>query len=312
MQVSVIGPAIIDVLAQPFSDEVFKKGTYPMENIRLSFGGNALNEAVILGRFGVETELITKVGADEPGRMILEYAKNAGVNTDRFVFKEDLATGVNVVLIDKGGERFFLTDPNSSLRKLEIGDIEPYIDDMAPFVCFPCMFTSPLLGIDGMTSLFAKIKRTSDRTLFLDMTTAKNGEKIEDMTGLFSYVDYFMPNEKELKTISGTEDIKKAAETLIYYGVGHVIVKRGESDTYVLSKDEEFTVPVYPGAKVVDTTGAGDSFCAGVICGLVNGKNLYDSVRFANATASCTIEAVGATEGISSIDEPMRRYDSRW
>ena len=306
-RVTVIGPAIIDVLATPFSADVFSKGTHPLDEIKLSFGGNALNEAVVLGRFGVDTELVTKLGDDEAGERIEAFAKKAGVDTAHFVKEHGLSTGVNVVLIDENKERFFLTNPHSSLRKLSLEDIMPFVPDMADIVCFPCVFTSPLLGITEMTELFNEIKKSPKRSLFVDMTTVKNGEIIDDMAGMFPMVDYFMPNEKELSAISGGMDTEEAAKKLIQYGVKNVIVKRGVNDTFVYTADEHFSVPVYKNAKVVDTTGAGDCFGAGLIYGIANGKSLYDSVRFANAVASCAIEKVGATDGVVSIDEPMRR-----
>ena len=308
MQVSVIGPAIVDVLAEPISSEVFKRGTYPLDRIKLSYGGNALNEAVVLGRFGIETELISKVGADESGRHIIEYATRSGVSVSHIATEPGLDTGINIVLVDEGGERVFLTDPKSSLRRLSADDILPYVDEMAEIVCFPCMFTSALLGIPEMTEVFRAIKADGKRKLFLDMTTAKNGETIADMRELFSYVDVFMPNEKELLSISGGMGTGQAAETLLSYGVKNVIVKCGSRDTMCFSREGDFSVPVYNGARVIDSTGAGDCFGAGLIYAVASGFELKDAVRFGNATASCGIESMGATDGISSIEKPMERY----
>lgn len=310
MQVSVMGPAIVDVLASPVSRDVFERGTYPLKSIRLSYGGNALNESVVLGRFGVETELISKVGADESGRHIIEYADRSGVSVTHIARDSNLDTGINVVLVDDRGERFFLTDPNSSLRKLSIDDLLPYVDGLASIVCFPCMFTSSLLGISEMTKLFKVIKADGDRMLILDMTTAKNNETIDDMKELFSYVDIFMPNEKELKSISGGIGTDEAAKKILSYGVKNIIVKCGSSDTRVYSAEKDFSVPTYEGAKLIDSTGAGDCFGAGLIYGLVNGFDLKEAVRFGNATASCAIESVGATDGITTVDKPMERYNS--
>ena len=305
--ISVIGPAIVDVLVKPFRAEVFTKGTAAVDEARLSYGGNALNEAVVLGRLGVDVELVTKVGRDEAGEQILNFAKKANVSTNRFIKEERLTTAINVVLVDEAGERFFLTNPNSNLRKLIYDDVEGCLDLLGDTVCFPCMFTSPLLDIPAMKKMFAKIKEKPNRKLFLDMTTPKNGESLEDLKELFPYVDYFMPNEKELGLLSGGADMDVAARKVLDYGAGCVIIKRGKEDTAVFTREEDFFVPTYPNAKVVDSTGAGDSFGAGVIYGLETGMELKDAVRFGNAVASCAVEALGATEGIQSVDEPMHR-----
>lgn len=306
--ISVIGPAIVDVLVKPFRAEVFTKGTTAVDEANLSYGGNALNEAVVLGRLGADVELVTKLGRDEAGEQILRFAKASNVSTERFIMEAGLTTAINVVLVDEAGERYFLTNPDSNLRKLSYEDVEGYMDSLGDFVCFPCMFTSPLLDIPAMKKMFARIKEKSNRKLFLDMTTPKNGESLEDLKELFPYVDYFMPNEKELALLSGGKTMEQAAHRILEHGAECVIIKRGKEETAVFTREKEFFIPTYPDVKLVDSTGAGDSFGAGVIYGLETGMELKDAVRFGNAVASCAVEALGAAEGIASIDEPMHRY----
>ena len=115
--ITIIGAAILDILAAPINNSIFQKGSLPMEAISLSFGGDALNEAVVLSQLGVDVELISKVGNDEAGKRILDFLKEKGV-TAKIKIEENLQTGINIVLIDEKGERSFLTNPNSSLRKL--------------------------------------------------------------------------------------------------------------------------------------------------------------------------------------------------
>ena len=309
MKVTVIGPAIIDVLAAGVGTDLFSQKSHRMDDIRLSFGGNALNEAIVLSRLGVDTELVTKIGDDEAGNKVFDFIKNNGISSEKVIVEPGLKTGVNVVLINQERERFFLTDPNSSLRKMTANDVTGFIDDMADIVCFPCMFTSPLIGIPEMTELFSKIKNGSGRTLILDMTNAKNNETIDDLAEIFSYADYFLPNEEELKSISGGKSTDEAARQILSYGTKAVIVKCGGNDTKVYTKDKSFPVSVYKAADVRDTTGAGDSFGAGFIYGQTCGMSLKESVLFGNAVASCTVEKTGATDGIISKDKPFSRYN---
>ena len=308
MKVSVIGPAIIDVLASGVGTDIFEKKSHRLDDIRLSFGGNALNEAVVLSRLGVDTELITKLGDDESGKKVFDFIKDNGIHTDKVKMAFGLKTAINVVLVDKNGERFFLTDPNSNLRKMEYSDIACHTDDMADLVCFPCMFTSPLLGIAEMASLFAEIKSKPGRTLILDMTNAKNNETLDDMREIFALADYFLPNEEELKSISGGLGTEDAVRKILSWGTKAVIVKRGGGDTLLCTGNGIDPIPVYKTKTIVDTTGAGDSFGAGFIYGLSNGMSLTDCVTFGNAVASCTVEKTGATDGIVSGEKPLRRY----
>ena len=71
--ITVIGAGIIDVLASPVTETVLSAGSIPMETIQMSFGGDALNESVILSDLGKKVQLISKVGDDEAGKRVLGF-----------------------------------------------------------------------------------------------------------------------------------------------------------------------------------------------------------------------------------------------
>ena len=310
-KISVIGPAIVDILAGPVDRGIFDRKSNITDNIRQSYGGNALNEAVVLSRLGDDVELISKVGNDEPGKHILGFLRDNGVKIEKITVEDDLKTATNIVLVDHTGERFFLTDPNTNLRKLDLHDIEKHIAEMGDIVCFPCMFTSPLLGISEMTKLFKCIKEYENRTIVLDMTTAKNNENIKEMSVLFSYIDYFLPNEEELESLSNNTDVITSAKQIVSYGVKAVIIKRGSRDTLIVTENDTTNVPTFKPERIADTTGAGDCFGAGFIHGLSTGKTLYDSVLFGNAVASCSVEEYGATDGVRSEESVCKRLTNK-
>ncbi len=306
--VTVIGAAIVDVLVGPVNASVFEKGSMAMETTKMSFGGDALNEAVALSKLGVSVELVSKVGRDEAGDRVLHFLEKKGVDTSRVLQEEELSTGINVVLIDEAGERHFLTNPHGSLRKLSLQDIEPYVDEAADIVSFASVFVSPLLDVETMECLFQKIKSKPGRVLVADMTKAKNGECLEDLKDLLPYIDYILPNEAELALLTGIDDAQENARLLVEAGVSCAVIKRGEKGCLIRTKDTCLEILAYPVERVVDTTGAGDSFAAGFLWGLTQGLGLEECGYLACATASCTVECAGAVEGISSTDEIRERY----
>lgn len=305
--VTVIGPAIIDIMAGPIGERIFAVGTMPMEDIQLSYGGNAYNESVVLSRYGIKVNLISKIGNDEAGKRLLENIEKYGINVDGVVIEEGLSTSINVVLFDDKGERRFLTNPKGSLRRLSENDIIDKLDLAADIVCFSCMFISPLIDIQAMKRIFKIIKSKPGRVLIVDMTKAKNGETIEDLFPILEYIDYILPNEEELKILSHG-DYNQGAKQLLKAGVKCVVVKLGRNGCKVYSGEDTFNVDAYQTDSLKDTTGAGDCFAAGFIYGLSKKMDLKECAQFANATASCCVEHVGATEGINSIDKPMKRY----
>lgn len=305
--ITIIGAAILDVLAGPVNENVMQNGSTPMKHISMSFGGDALNEAVVLSQLGFDVELISKVGNDEAGKRVQEFLKEKKVHT-KIKVEDTLETGVNIVLFDSVGERKFLTNPASSLRKLAEEDIVEHLDDAADIVCLASMFVSPLLDIPAMERVFQKIKSKEGRILVADMTTAKNGETLEDIKCLLPYIDYIIPNETEAERLTGEKDVHRNAELFLERGSACVIIKRGAKGCLIKTGEQEIEVPAYPGVKAVDTTGAGDSFVAGFLWGLKHKMPLEKCARFGCAVASCTVEKVGANSAIVSSEIPMKRY----
>ncbi len=306
--ITIIGNAVVDVLAGPVSPEVFETGSQAVRETRLSFGGDALNEAVILSRFGKRAELISKVGRDEAGVQVLRFLRESGLSADSVIVDPQTATSVNIVLVDGRGERYFLTDPCGSQRRLAKPEVRPYLADAAGIVSFASLFVSPLLDIPAMTRLFEEIKRTPGRILAADLTKAKRGETLSDLRGLLPYVDYIFPNEEEIALLTGESDPFVNAGFLLEAGVSCAAVKLGSRGCLLRTRDGHEWIPAYPVKECVDTTGAGDSFAAGFLWALSEGMPLRECGYFACAAASCAVERMGATDGIVSLEEPMKRF----
>lgn len=307
--VTVIGAAIVDVLAGPVNASVFETGSMAMDMTKMTFGGDALNEAVALAKLGVPVKLVSKVGKDEAGDRVRSFLKKSGVDNSQVLQEEGLVTGINVVLIDDKGERYFLTNPHSSLRKLSRTDIEPHLDGVADIVSFASVFVSPLLDIGAMESLFQKAKSKPGRVLAADMTKPKNGETLADIKKILPYIDYLLPNEAEVIKMTGVKDVYESAELLVEAGAKCVIMKRGDKGCLIQTKKKRIEIPAFKVEKVVDTTGAGDCFVAGFLWGLSKGLSLEDCGCLACATASCAVETVGATDGVTSAEEVWKRYE---
>ena len=117
-KVTVIGAAVVDIMAGPVDKSLFDKGSVPAEHMGISCGGDALNESVILSRLGMDTEIVSLLGKDGPSEMIFRCLRDNGISGKKVTVDEEIVTGTNIVLVDGEGERSFITNPVSSLRKL--------------------------------------------------------------------------------------------------------------------------------------------------------------------------------------------------
>ncbi len=307
-KISVFGPVNVDVTARPVDFGKLEIGSQPMEDIRIAYGGDALNEAVVLRRLGAAVELVSRVGQDESGDRLVRFLEKEGISGAGINRAADTPTSVNIVLVDPQGERYFLTDPNGSMRRIRREDYLPFLAGAGDIICFPGMFVSREMNIPAMEAVFAEARKKPGRTLCADMTKAKNGEKLEDLRNILPMIDYIFPNEAEAELLTGEADARKSARMFTEAGAGCAVVKRGMRGCVIAREGEILELPAYPVARAVDTTGAGDAFAAGFVYALSRGMPLADCGLFACAAASCIVETAGANGGIRSAEEPMARY----
>ena len=179
-KISVFGPVNVDVTARPVDFGKLHTGSLPMEDIRIAYGGDALNEAVVLRRLGAHVELISSVGQDETGDRLVRFLEKEGISGAGINRAADAPTSVNIVLVDPQGERYFLTDPHGSMRRIRREDYLPFLASAGDIICFPGMFVSREMDIPAMEAVVAEARKKPGRILCADMTKAKNGERLED------------------------------------------------------------------------------------------------------------------------------------
>lgn len=293
----IIGAAIADILLRPVDERVFAAGSCAVESIRMSLGGDALNESTVLARLGHSPLLATKLGEDGVADYILAHCAREGVQVHA-ARDAQMDTGINAVLVSPDGERSFITNKNGSLRKLALADVLPVLDieafAQAKVVCLASMFVSSQLDVPGMEALFARVK-AAGKLLCADATKRKNGETLTDIAGAIRHLDYFFPNFDEARLLTGRETPDEIADALLNAGVGCVALKLGGKGCLVKNPRERHEVPAYAGANCIDTTGAGDTFAAAFIAGLLEQRSLVQCAAYANAAASICVESLGAT-----------------
>ncbi len=293
-EIVIIGAAIIDVLVRPADASVFASGSYPAEDIRMAPGADAMNEALVLASLGKQVRLETVIGDDAAGGFLRKECQDKGIVLDGQKSRKEIPTGINVVLVGPDGERSFLTNPRGSLRALELSDIRMPFEKEAKFLCFASVFVFPKIKAAQLVRIFSQAKKQGI-TVCADMTKCKHKETAADMAEAFACIDYLFANEEEAALLTREADTKKAAESLLSSGAGHVIIKCGARGCLLKTRTEEYTVPARKGTVCIDTTGAGDSFVAGFIFALSEGRTLYQCAQFANACGARATESLGAT-----------------
>ena len=306
-EILILGAAIGDVLVSPAIAEMLERASSPAR-IRVSTGGDALNESTVLARLGHAPALGTVLGADDMAKLIEAHCAREGVRLIARVNPE-IDTGVNVVLVEESGERRFITNPQGSLRRFSLEDARAVLNDNAfsecRMLCLASMFVSPELSLADMEALFAQA-RAAGKIVCADATRCKNGETLADAAGALSQLDYFFPNAEEARLLTGAQDDREAARLLIGAGAKNAVIKRGGEGCLIANAEGQIAVPAYR-TNCVDTTGAGDTFSAAFQAALLEGRGIAECGAFACAAASICVENLSATGEKLDRDEIERR-----
>ena len=143
----------------------------------------------------------------------------------------------------------------------------------------------------------------------MDTAWDYEGIWLDKISEALPYLDIFMPSIAEAKKLAGVDDddgYREIAARLKALGPKNIVVKLGNKGAYMLTENgEEMLAPTYTSIKPVDTTGAGDAFCAGFIAGLSLGKAYDECLRLGNAVGTSCVRKIGASAGILSMRETL-------
>lgn len=306
-----IGAAIVDIPLQPVSRDMFEIESLPLQQICMTIGGDAINEATIMSRLGHKIGLMSMVGKDAVGNFILEHCEKNGIDYSGIKVVEGVDTSINIGLVTADGERTFVTNRNGSLWKMTIDHVDLSKIAEARLLSFASIFNNPLLDCKAMVQIFKEAKK-NDMIICADMIKARLGETLDDIREALGYVDYFFPNYDEACMMTSESDLEKIADKFLACGIKHVVIKTGKKGCYIKSRNGKvLEVPAMQGITAIDTIGAGDNFASGFITAILEGKSLKECAEFANVTASISVQSIGATTGVQrreQVEERMIEY----
>jgi ribokinase len=283
-RIVVIGSYLVALVMD--TDRIPMKGeTLLARNFRQTHGGKGSNQAVQAARLGATTGFVGFVGNDIYGKSFINLCRNENVDTSKINLSDDLPTGAGFIICSADGHNIITIDIGANL-KLTPTAIDILISDIIPGDIVLIQLEIPL-----ESALYA-----AQASKKLGATVILNPAPAADLSDHnLSYLDFITPNENEVRICSGL-DVKnhisdiEAAQKLLKLGCKNVIITQGDKGCLILNENGVNVAHAYKFSKIVDSTGAGDSFNAALAVALLEGKPLFDACLFANAAAglACT------------------------
>lgn len=271
------------------------------ESVILDFtespGGSAANTAVGLARLGVKVGYIGKVADDREGRLLIKSFLDEGVDVGGIIISKTGRSGTVIGFVDQRGNRALYLDPGVN-NTLDFSEVNVEYASRAIIVHLTSFAGEG--PFEAQRRLLEVLPGHVKVTVDPGAIYARRG--LGSLRPIIRRSYAFMPSEEELRLITGEEDYERGAKILLREGVKVVAVKLGERGCYVTDGSESHLIEPFK-VNVVDTTGAGDAFCAGFIYGLLRGKSLRECGLLGNFVASRCLTKMGARDGLPRLSD---------
>lgn len=289
-----IGLVVVDIpIKLPVHLLDFMEDSIRIPSAQMLPGGDAANSSIVLNQLNKSVSLTAAVGNDSFGNYLVAELERQGVDTSRICVKKGVVTGVSFVLINDTGERTCICTRGNN-RELTIDDFDfDLLHSGARHLNLSSLFGHPKLEQNGLKELFIQAGEAG-LTRSADVGYDKHGQGFSWVQPIIEHVDYFLPSYQQAVQLTGENDPKLQTRFIVNHaGERTVLIKLGQEGCFVHEPGKEYLVPAF-NVHAVDTTGAGDTFLAGMISALLDGMDTRHCVRYANAAAAINVQHLGA------------------
>ena len=250
-------------------------------------GGKGANQAIALAKLDVPTLMLGKVGKDALNDFALSSLRDSGVDVNSISISQEKPTGSASIWVNTEGQNSIIIYPgaNGEVDEDFIIINEKYFSDVSYLLV---QFEVPIKSV----VLALKIAKKNGVKTIVDPAPVPSDVIIDD--SIWQLINYLVPNEIELRSLTGTDKLLDGISLIKSKGTKEVIVKLGSQGAGYADRGELILLPSEKIERIIDTTGAGDCFVAGFIYGLLEKKDIPHSIKIGNLAASYSIQKRGA------------------
>ena len=269
---------------------------------RVDFGGKGSNQAVACARLGAKVSFIAKIGQDNFGGMALSLHREQRVDIDSVIQVPGQPTGVGFIVVDADGNNCITIDPGAN-DLLTADEVSQSLKTLTPEAV---VLTQLEIPVEAAAAAMARGREKRALTI-LNPAPART---LPD--SVLRLVDVLTPNQSEAKVLVGQSpdaamEPEAAAQELLRRGVKQVVITQGDRGALIATANSSRRIPAIK-VSAEDTTGAGDSFNAGLAVALSCGENLDDAVRFAVVTGGLAVTREGVVPSLPTRNEVLQFY----
>lgn len=298
--ITIIGGINIDIEGTPF-ENLRREDSNPGK-ISLSYGGVGRNIAENAARLGGSVAMISAIGADHMGLGAKKALEELGVDTSGIEICKGRSSAMYLSILNDNKDMEMAICDMDIINTITPGFLEKRLDFIS---------SSKAVALDGnlnKETLAYAAEKLRGIPLFFDPVSSPKAVKAKEIIGSFACIK---PNIMEAEVLSGIEisseaGIKKAGAWFIDQGVEKVFITLNKDGVYY--QDGRRSGFIRPGSvRINSATGAGDSFSAAILMGMVQGADVADIAKYGMAAAQITMESSSAVNKKICKEEIERR-----
>jgi sugar/nucleoside kinase (ribokinase family) len=324
LQVIGVGHALVDIIA-PCEDDLLAEFSLTKGTMRLTSpeeaealygrmgpavetsGGSAANTCAGIASLGGQAGFVGKVGRDQFAAVFAHDIRSVGVSFDQGVGESQNPTGRCLILVTPDGERTMNTNlgaaaafaeadlDRAAIEAAQILYLEGYLFDPEP--ARAAFFTAA----DWARAAGTKVAFTLSDPFCVDRHRDGFRAFIRDR------VDIVFANESELLALFPRASFEEACAA-VRAECSLAAITRSEKGSVIFDQENAVSIPAVPVDRLVDATGAGDLYAAGVLFGLASGRDLASCGRLGSLAASEVISHVGPRP-LRTLKDLARAHD---
>jgi sugar/nucleoside kinase (ribokinase family) len=305
LDVLTLGDLVVDFIVAVDHFPI-RPGEHQVSGVQTLEAGGACNLLIAAARIGLRSGALARLRDDVYGRFLMDVLRDEGVDVRGVDCRPEWHTTVALALVAPNGEHVF------------IGGGTGYADPGIPEAWRKMIGNSRTLYVEGYAFTDLSVKMVLDALAWAGKTDT---QIIFDPGPVFEPVpadiiertvaasQAILLTDEEAGELTGILDPEGAADAILKRGPDLVVIKQGAQGCLIRTPSELHQVPGFV-VDAKDPIGAGDSFAAGIIFGMLNGLSPEQSGRLANAIGAATASKIGAGRNVARKEEVLALLDA--
>lgn len=295
-----VGILVEDTFCGPMRELPREGMLLALDGMPVKAGGCAANVAIDLAKQGLSVEIAGCVGRDPAAATLRSALEQQHVGCSQLVTTDAFPTSRTVILLIEGQDRRYLHVFGAN-RAFTIAHLSrEWIASLKVFY-LGGLFAMPGIDLGELKDLLLFCRARGVATV-VDVVMPQSWQNRGELNALLPHMDYFLPNNDEGRLITGHEQPLDQLRWFHAAGARTVVITQGKAGSLAGRDGRYWRCGTYP-AKVVDPSGSGDAFGAGIIAAIRQGRDLPDLLRYGSALGASATRAVGTTDGVFTAAE---------